>query len=80
MFLKPNIIVTVQAMLSLSLASMGNCNFDLSWLDDLPAADDPKPHCGSTAAFSFANARFLIAEVLEWQGRHKEALRCENIN
>jgi hypothetical protein len=79
MLLKPTIIVTVQAMLSLSLASMGNCNFDLSWLDDLPAADDPKLHDGMTAGFAFANARVLIAEVLEWQGRHKEAIRCENI-
>jgi hypothetical protein len=79
MFLKPNIIVTVQAMLSLSLASMGNCNFDLSWLDDLPAADDTKLHDGMTAGFAFANARVLIAEVLEWQRRHKEAIRCENI-
>jgi hypothetical protein len=59
---------------------MGNCNFDLSWLDDLPAADDPKLHDGCTAAYSFVNMRVLIAEVLEWQGRHKEAIRCENIN
>jgi hypothetical protein len=79
MFLKPIIIATVQAMLSLSLASMGNCDFDLSWLDDLPAADDSKLHCSMAAGFAFANARVLIAEVLEWQGRHKEAIRCENI-
>jgi hypothetical protein len=26
------------------------------------------------------NARVQIAEVLEWQGQHKEAIRCENIN
>jgi hypothetical protein len=74
MFLKPTIIATVQAMLSLSLASMGNCNFGLSWLDDLPAADDPKLHCSMTAGYTFANARVLVAEVLEWQGRHKEAI------
>jgi hypothetical protein len=80
MYLKPTIIATMQAMLSLSLASMGNCDFDLSWLDDLPAADDPKLHCSMAAGFSFADARVLIAEVLEWQGRHKEAIRCENIN
>ena len=59
---------------------MGNCNFDLSWLDDLPAADDPKLHCGGTAAYGLTNARVQIAEVLEWRGRHKEAIRCENIN
>jgi hypothetical protein len=81
MLLKPTLIATVQAVLSLSLASMGNCDFDLSWLDDLPAADDPKLHCGTAGcAYAFVNARVLIAEVLEWQGRHKEAIRCENIN
>jgi hypothetical protein len=80
MFLKLTVIATVQAVLSLSLASVGNCNFDLSWLDDLPAADDPKLHCSMTAGYSFANTRVLIAEVLEWQGRHKEAIRCENNN
>jgi hypothetical protein len=76
---KPSIIATVQAILSLSLASMGTCNFDVSWLDDLPAADDPKLHCSITAVYSFANTRVLVAEVLEWQGRHREAIRCENI-
>ena len=80
MWPKPTVIATMQAVLSLSLASMGNCDFDLSWLDDLPAADDPKLHCSATAAYTFTNARVLIAEVLEWQGRHKEAIRCENIN
>jgi hypothetical protein len=80
MFLKPTVIATVQAMLSLSLASMGGCDFDLSWLDDLPAADDPKFHDGATAGYTFVNLRVLIVEVLEWQGRHKEAIRCENIN
>jgi hypothetical protein len=59
---------------------MGNCDFDLSWLDDLPAADDPKLHESCTATYAFVNARVLIAEVLEWQGRHKEAIRCENID
>jgi hypothetical protein len=78
MWPKPTIIASVQAVLSLSLASIGNCNFDVSWLDDLPAADDPKLHCSMAAATGFANARVLIAEVLEWQGRHKEAIRCEN--
>jgi hypothetical protein len=73
-------IANVQAMLSLSVASMGNCDFDLSWLDDLPAADDPKLHDGMAAGYTFANARVLIAEVLEWQGRHKEAIRCENVS
>jgi hypothetical protein len=58
---------------------MGNCNLDLSWLDDLPAAADPKLHCGCTASYGFVNLRVQIAEVLEWQGRHKEATRCENI-
>jgi hypothetical protein len=76
-FSKPTVIATVQAVLSLSLASMGNCNFDLSWLDDLPAADDPKLHESLTSTYTFTNVRVLIAEVLEWRGRHKEAIRCE---
>jgi hypothetical protein len=79
MFPKQSIIAAVQAVLSLSLASMGNCNFDLNWLDDLPAADDPKLHCGMIAGYGFTNVRVLVAEVFEWQGRHKEAIRCEGI-
>jgi hypothetical protein len=74
---KPNIIATAQAMLSLSLASMGTCNFDLSWLDDLPAAGDPKLLCSIAAVYSLTNVRVQIAEVPEWQGRHKEAIRCD---
>ena len=76
MFLKANIIWQNQAMLSLSLASMGTSSFDLSWLDGLPASDGPKLFDRFTSAFSFANTRVTIAEVLEWQGRHKEAIRC----
>jgi hypothetical protein len=63
-------------MLSLSLASTGTSSFDLSWLDGLPASDDPKLFDCLAAAYSFANTRVTIAEVLEWQGRHKEAIRC----
>jgi hypothetical protein len=75
MWPKPAVIATMQAILSLSMASMGKCDFDLSWLDDLPAADDPKLHCSMAAGFAFANTRVQVAEVLEWQGRHKEAIR-----
>ena len=75
-FLKASIIWQNQAMLSLSLASTGTSSFDLSWLDGLPASDDPKLFDGYAAAYSFANTRVMIAEVLEWQGRHKEAIRC----
>jgi hypothetical protein len=60
---------------SLCLASTGTSNFDLTWLDNLPAADDSKLHDGYTSCFSMLNTRVLIAEVLEWQGRHKEANR-----
>jgi hypothetical protein len=74
--LKPTVISTLQATLSLSLASTGTTNSNLSWLDNLPSADDPKLHDGMLIAPGFANARTLIAEVLEWQGRHKEAIRC----
>jgi hypothetical protein len=75
-FLKWHIIWRNQAMLSLSLASMGTRSFDLSWLDGLPASDDPKLFACYTAAYSFTNTRVTIAEVLEWQGRYKEAIRC----
>jgi hypothetical protein len=78
MFLKPTIISTMQAVLSLSLASMGTSNFDLSWLDELPAANDPKLLDTMTAMYGLANVRTMIAEVLEWQGQHKEATRCAN--
>jgi hypothetical protein len=76
LWLKSHIIWQNQAMLSLSLASMGNSSFDMSWLDGLPTSDDPKLFDGFIAHVSFANTRVTIAEVLEWQGRHKEAIRC----
>jgi hypothetical protein len=76
LFLKSHIVWQNQAMLSLSLASTGTSSFDLSWLDDLPASNDPKLFDGFVAFYSFANTRVTIAEVLEWQGRHKEAIRC----
>jgi hypothetical protein len=75
-FLKSHVIWHNQAMLSLSLASMGTSSFDLSWLDGLPASNDPKLFDGYAAAHSFSNMRVTIAEVLEWQGRQKEAIRC----
>jgi hypothetical protein len=76
MFLKANIIWNNQAMLSLSLASTDISSFDLSWLDGLPASDDPKLFDGYVAAYRFAITRVVIAEVLECQGRYKEAIRC----
>ena len=76
MFLKSHIITMNQATLSLSLASMGRSNFDLSWLDHLPAPDDPKLFDSQCSGLTFANLRVLIAEVLEWQGQHKKAIRC----
>jgi hypothetical protein len=76
MFLKSHIIWQNQAMLSLSLASTGTSSFDLSWLDGLPASDDPKLFDCMAAHISFANTRVTIAEVLEGQGRYKEAIRC----
>ena len=75
-YLKSYNVSTIQAVLSLSLASMGTSSFDLSWLDDLPASDDPKLFDCHATGYSFANTRVTIAEVLEWQGRHKEAIRC----
>jgi hypothetical protein len=76
MLLKPTIISAVQARLSLSLASMGRSNFDVSWLDHLPSADDPKLHDGALCIASHENARVSIAEVREVQRRHREAIRC----
>jgi hypothetical protein len=75
LYLKPRIISHLQATLSLCLASMGTSNFDLTWLDNLPAADDSKLHDGMDTASTLLNTRVLIAEVLEWQGRYKEAIR-----
>jgi hypothetical protein len=60
----------------LSLASTGIINFHLRWLDDLLAPEDPKLHGSVHVIASCVNARVLIAEVLEWQGQHKEAIRC----
>jgi hypothetical protein len=73
---KPTIISTLQAVLWLSLASTGTTNFNLSWLDNLPFADDPKLHDCGIVNTGIVNTRPLIAEVLEWQGRYKEAIRC----
>jgi hypothetical protein len=75
-YLKPTSIATIQAVLSLSLASMGASSFDLSWLDALPAPDDPTLHECAASVYRFTNPRVVIAEVLEWQGRYKEASRC----
>jgi hypothetical protein len=76
LYLKPTLISSMQATLSLSLASTGSSNFDLSWLDGLPAADDSKLHGCFISTHTFANQRVVIAEVFEWQGRYKEAIRC----
>jgi hypothetical protein len=75
MFLKAHIIWNNQAVLSLSLASMGTRGFDLSWLDGLPASDDPELFDGWSDTYS-NSTRVAIAEVLERQGRHNEAIRC----
>jgi hypothetical protein len=76
MFQQAHITWQNQAMLSLSLASIGTSSFDLSWLDGLPASDDPKLFDCMFVAYSFSNTRVTIAEVLEGQGRYKEAIRC----
>jgi hypothetical protein len=75
MCLKSGTISNLQAMLSLCLASTGTSNFDLTWLDNLLAADDSKLHDSLLTCYTILNTRVLIAEVLEWQGRHKEAIR-----
>jgi hypothetical protein len=75
-WLKSAMILNLQAILSLSLASTNDSDFDLSWLEDLPSAEDPKVHDCMLSGICFANIRVLIAEVLEWQGRHEEAVRC----
>jgi hypothetical protein len=75
MCLNPRTVFDLQAVVSLCLASTGTSNFDLTWIENLPAADDSKLHDGFVACFSILNTRVLVAEVLEWQGRHKEAIR-----
>jgi hypothetical protein len=72
---KPTMVLTLRAILSLSLASMHNDDFDLSWLDSLPSADDSKLHDCMAGPLRFVNTRVMIAEVLEWQGRSEEAVR-----
>jgi hypothetical protein len=74
-YLKPGTISNLQAIVSLCLASTGTSNFDLTWLDNLPAADDSTLHDCMLACYTILNRIVLIAEVLEWQGRHKEAIR-----
>jgi hypothetical protein len=74
--LKPTLISHVQALLSLALASMHKNDFDLSWLNTLPSADDTKLHDCMFAPTRFVNTRVSIAEVLEWQERNEEAIRC----
>jgi hypothetical protein len=74
--LKATMVSAFRAVLSLALASMGSKHFTLSWLDTLPAADDARLHDCANSAQSFVNARVVIAEVFEGQGRHKEAIRC----
>jgi hypothetical protein len=73
--MKPIIVSHLQALLSLSLASMKNSDFDLSWLDNFPSADNSKLHDCMFSVQRFTNTRVVIAEVLEWQGRHEEAVR-----
>jgi hypothetical protein len=63
MLLQASIIWQNQAVLSLSLASTGTSSFDLSWLDGLPASDDPELFDGRVAGDSFSNTRVAIAEV-----------------
>jgi hypothetical protein len=77
MFLNPLVILGIQAVLSLSLASMDRRNFDLSWLESLPPADDPTQHDSNCAGIGHMNRRVIFAEVLEWQGRHEEAIRFD---
>jgi hypothetical protein len=79
-FLKPTMILHLQAILSLSLASMNNSDFDLSWLESLPNADDSKLDDCMNSAQRFTNTRVMIAEVLEWQGRHEEAVRSVSVS
>jgi hypothetical protein len=76
--LKSHLVTICQATISLSLASTGTSNFNLNWLAELLAPDDPKLHDSMRVVITFVNARVLIAEALEWQGRHKEAIRCAN--
>jgi hypothetical protein len=75
MHLKTRTISNLQATVSICLASTGTSKFDLTWLDNLPAADDLKLHDDHVTCYTILNTKVLIAEVLEWQGRHKEAIR-----
>jgi hypothetical protein len=76
MSLKSETISHLQAVVSICLASTGKSSIDLTWLDNLPAPDNPKLHDSLASSWRFMNTRVAIAEVLESQGRYKEALRC----
>jgi hypothetical protein len=62
----------IRAVLSFSKAA---CTVELSWLDDLPPADTTTLHCTCVATAFAMTVRVVIAEVLEQQGRHAEAIR-----
>jgi hypothetical protein len=66
------IVALIRAVLSFS---KGARTVELNWLDDLPPADTTTLYCTSASIMYVATARVLVAEVLEQQGRHAEAIR-----
>jgi hypothetical protein len=54
--------------------SAGTRDVDMSWLDDLPPADATTLHDTGLESQFWTTVRVLVAEVLEQQGRHADAI------
>jgi hypothetical protein len=67
----------IRAVLSFSVAAR---TMELSWLDDLPPADATTLHCTASSGIWATTPRVLVAEVLEQQGRHADAIRFAQAN
>jgi hypothetical protein len=71
-FRAPAAVTCMRAVLSFAL---GVDTTDTSWLNDLPSADVPTLHCVGNSSIHPVTARVLVAEVLEQQARHADAIR-----
>jgi tetratricopeptide (TPR) repeat protein len=65
-------VAGLRALLSFSVDAR---NVDLSWLDDLPPADETTLYDISMSNIVLTTARVLVAEVFEQQGRPADAIR-----
>jgi hypothetical protein len=66
-------VARIRATLSLSVDTRDDV--ELSWLDSMPPADATTLHDTALNLVGPVNPRVLVAEVLEQQGRHADAIR-----